>query len=66
MGNVFVLMCDFNRKWLKNLYVSCVQKLYDVLLSFFIVLLRFFYKRDQDCILSGSLYSRKLLVAIGR
>jgi hypothetical protein len=42
--------------------VSCVQKLYNVL-SFFIVFWCFFYKRDQDCILSGSLYSRKLLVA---
>jgi hypothetical protein len=27
-GNVFVLVCYFNGKWLKNLHVFCVSLLY--------------------------------------
>ncbi len=25
LGNVFVLVCDFNGKWLRNFYVFCVH-----------------------------------------
>jgi len=59
------VLCSFILlRYVKNSII--LKKLYNVLLFFFIVVLCFFNKRDQNCILSGSLYSRKLLVAIRR
>jgi hypothetical protein len=59
------VLCAFIlSRYVKNSMV--LKKLYNVLLSFFIVVLCFFYKRDQDCILSGSFCDKKLLVAIRR
>jgi hypothetical protein len=28
VGNVFVLVCDYNGKWLRNFYVFCVHLFY--------------------------------------